>query len=249
MENLKFRIHCDTNQGMRRGNNEDCVVADESHSIIVLADGMGGHKAGEIASSLAANSVLHNLRYWLSKFNEKTITQNLKKAIIRYVNQANNKVYLESLLDYQKNGMGTTIVIAVIRKNKLTFAHVGDSRAYLFRNGTLTRLTLDHTKAQAQLSGGMITPEQLDKSPHRHFLTRAVGITERIELDIQQIALTKTDKILICSDGLTDMLSDKDIGEVLAKALTLEDSVAELIQAANAAGGLDNISIALSGII
>lgn len=95
----------------------------------------------------------------------------------------------------------------------------------------------------------MITPEQLDKSPHRHFLTRAVGITERIELDIQQIALTKTDKILICSDGLTDMLSDKDIGEVLAKALTLEDSVAELIQAANAAGGLDNISIALSGII
>ena len=230
---------------MRRGNNEDCVVADELHSIIVLADGMGGHKAGEIASKLAANSVLQNLIYWLERCTEHTISRNLKKVVIRFIHKANNKIYLESLLDYEKYGMGTTIVVAVARKNKLIFAHVGDSRAYLLRNESLIRLTVDHSRAQEQINNGVITLEQSAKSPLRNFLTRALGTSKQVQVEVQQIALKTDDKILLCSDGLTDMLTDRDIEKILNKALTLEKSVTELIKYANAAGGLDNISVAL----
>jgi serine/threonine protein phosphatase PrpC len=243
---MHFRIHSDTNTGKRRENNEDSVIVDKSYSLIVLADGMGGHKAGEIASKMATDSVMGNLRGWIKKCKEQTISRNLRSAVVRFINQANNQIHLESLINYEKNGMGTTIVVAVIRKGKLTLAHVGDSRAYLFRNNILERLTIDHTKAQEQMSNRIITLDQAIKSPFRHYLTRAVGNTEQIEVDIQQVLLSKGDKILICSDGLTDMLSDQEIKEILSCDLALEESVAQLIRHANNAGGLDNISVALA---
>ena len=249
MNSLHFNIHCDSHTGIRRSNNEDCVVVDESHSLIVLADGMGGHKAGEVASDMAANGVMKNLGHWLEKSRETTISRNLKKAITRFINQANSLIYQESLLDYEKRGMGTTIVVAVVRKNKLTIAHVGDSRAYLLRDGRLIQLTEDHTKVQDQIRNGTITFEQSSRSPLRHVLTRAVGVMDFVEVDIQEIILLDKDKILLCSDGLTDMLSDQEISKVLSKNLTLKLSVATLIKCANDAGGYDNISLALVGTI
>ena len=221
------------------------MVADEVHSLLILADGMGGHKAGEMASRLAVDSVLQSLQDWLGKCTEQTISRNLKKAVIRFVHKANNQIYLESLLDYEKYGMGTTIVVAVVRKNKLTFAHVGDSRAYLLRDKSLIRLTVDHSRVQEQINNGIITLEQSVKSPLRNFLTRALGTSKEVQVDAQQIVLNRDDKILLCSDGLTDMLNDHDIEKTLNKGLTLEKSITELINGANAAGGLDNISVAL----
>ena len=192
---MQFRIHSDTNTGKRRENNEDSVLVDKSYSLIVLADGMGGHKAGEIASKMATDSVMGNLRGWIKKCEEQTISRNLKGAIVRFINQANSQIYRESLLNYDKEGMGTTLVVAVKRNNKLTIAHVGDSRAYLHRNSKLMRLTIDHTKAQEQYNSGVITAEQALKLPTRNYLTRAVGIAEQLEVEIAQIFLNKNDKI------------------------------------------------------
>jgi len=247
MNSFQFNIQCDSHTGMQRTNNEDCVVADSPHSLVVLDDGMGGHKAGEVASAMAANDVLNNLRNWLEKSRETTISRNLKKAITRFISQANSLIYQESLLDYEKRGMGTTIVVAVVRKNKLTIAHVGDSRAYLFRDGKLIRLTEDHTKVQDQIRSGMITFEASSKSPLRHVLTRSVGVLDHVEVDVQEINLFAKDKILLCSDGLTDMLSEREITEILSTELKLSKSVGKLIKCANDAGGLDNISLALVG--
>lgn len=247
MNSLQFNIQCDSHTGMQRTNNEDCVVAYSPHSLVVLADGMGGHKAGEVASAMAANDVLNNLRNWLEKSRETTISRNLKKAITRFISQANSLIYQESLLDYEKRGMGTTIVVAVVRKNKLTIAHVGDSRAYLLRDGKLLRLTEDHTKVQDQIRNGMLTIEESVKSPLRHVLTRAVGVLDQIDVDVQEVILSSSDKILICSDGLTDMVSEQEIKKILSTELKLEKSVAELIKCANDAGGIDNITLALMG--
>ena len=247
MNSLHFNIHCDSHTGIRRPNNEDCVVVDESHSLIVLADGMGGHKAGEVASAMAANGVMKNLRHWLEKSRETTISKNLKKAITRFINHASNLIYHESLLDYEKRGMGTTIVVAVVRKKKLTIAHVGDSRAYLLRDGKLIRLTEDHTKVQDQIRSGIITFEQSYKSPLRHVLTRAVGVMDYVEVDIQEIIVSEEDKVLLCTDGLTDMLSDQEITKILNTEITLDKSVEKLIKCANDAGGNDNITLAVLG--
>jgi serine/threonine protein phosphatase PrpC len=247
MKNNQIKIFWETDVGLRRLNNEDCIAVDREHFLIVLADGMGGHKAGEVASHMAANSVLKMLRDWLEKVSEKTVSRNLKKATVRFINKANYDIYRNSLSDYEKKGMGTTLVVGVFRKGVLTVAHVGDSRAYLFRNGRLQRLTDDHTKAQEQLNMGLITAEEFDKSPHRHLLTRAVGVSESVEVDINQIGLKPGDKILFCSDGLTDMLSENYINDILMKDLELELSIGELIRLANDAGGLDNISLVLAG--
>ena len=154
-------------------------------------------------------------------------------------------IYQESLLDYEKRGMGTTIVVAVVRMNKLTIAHVGDSRAYLLRDGKLLRLTEDHTKVQDQIRSGMITVEESTKSPLRHVLTRAVGVLEHIEVDVREIIVSVSDKMLICSDGLTDMVSEQEIKKILSSNFKLEKSVAELIKCANDAGGIDNVTLAL----
>lgn len=143
--------------------------------------------------------------------------------------------------------MGTTIVVAVVRKNKLTLAHVGDSRAYLFRSGKLIRLTEDHTKVQDQIRSGMITFEQSNKSPLRHVLTRAVGVMEYVDVDVQEIIVSDEDKVLLCSDGLTDMLSEQEITQILTTEMKLDESVAKLIKCANDAGGLDNITLAVLG--
>jgi serine/threonine protein phosphatase PrpC len=247
MNSWHFNIHCDSHTGIRRSNNEDCVVADESHSLIVLADGMGGHKAGEVASAMAANGVMKNLGHWLEKSRETTISRNLKKAITRFINEANSLIYQESLLDYEKRGMGTTIVVAVLRKNKLTIAHVGDSRAYLLRDEKLIQLTEDHTKVREQIRSGMITFEKSSKSPLRHVLTRAVGVMDYVEVDIQEIIISDEDKVLLCSDGLTDMLSEQEITKILNTEITLDKSVSKLIKCANDAGGIDNITLALTG--
>ena len=247
MNTLQFSIHSGSHTGVRRTNNEDFVVSDGSHSLVVLADGMGGHKAGEVASAMAANGVMNNLRNWLEKSRETTISRNLKQAIARFISQANCLIYQESLLDYEKRGMGTTIVVAVVRNNKLTIAHVGDSRAYLLRDGKLLRLTEDHTKVQDQIRSGMITFEQSNKSPLRHVLTRAVGVMEYVDVDVQEIIVSDEDKVLLCSDGLTDMLSEHEITQILTTDMTLDKSVAKLIKCANDAGGLDNITLAVLG--
>jgi len=247
MNTLIFNIYCESHTGMLRTNNEDCVVADGSHTLVVLADGMGGHKAGEVASAMAANGVLNNVRNWLEKCRERTISRNLKKAVTRFISQANSLIYQESLLDFEKRGMGTTIVVAVVRKNKLTIAHVGDSRAYLFRDGKIIRLTEDHTKVQDQIQSGLITFEASSKSPLRNVLTRSVGVLDHVEVDVHEINLVAKDKILLCSDGLTDMLSEQEIAKILSTELTLDKSVGKLIKYANDAGGLDNISLALVG--
>ena len=132
-----FKICCKSDVGRMRSNNEDAVLVNEAFAVMVLADGMGGHLAGEVASHLATNHIGQNILQWLAQYKEKTISKNLKKAISRFVNQASTVIFNQSYANYEQRGMGTTVVVAVLHKSRMTIGHVGDSRAYWFREGQL----------------------------------------------------------------------------------------------------------------
>ncbi len=240
-----YKIYSASDVGRYRVNNEDSVLVDERLSIVVLADGMGGHNAGEVASELATTSIMQKLSAWIEKSKSQTIARGLKKAIDRFINEANEIIYRDSLANFDRSGMGTTVVVGVFRERKLTIAHVGDSRVYLLRQGRLSLLTKDHSKLQEQIDNGLITLELAAVSKNRNLLTRAVGTSFHVDPECCQIQLEINDRILICSDGLTDMLPDSVIKDILTKDEPLSDLCAHFIQSANQSGGKDNISVVL----
>jgi serine/threonine protein phosphatase PrpC len=240
-----YKIHSATDVGRARGNNEDAVLVNERLSIVVLADGMGGQNAGEVASELATICIMQKLSSWIEKSKDRTITTNLKKAIEKCIDETNEIIYRDSLANSARRGMGTTVVVGIFRKRKLTIAHVGDSRAYLLRQGKLSVLTRDHSKIQEQIDSGLISVEQASISKDRNFLTRAVGTSLHVSPDFCEIQLNLNDRILICSDGLSDMLSESVIQNILIKEEPLSEVCNELIKIANLAGGKDNISLVL----
>jgi serine/threonine protein phosphatase PrpC len=244
-----YKINCATDIGRFRENNEDSVLVDERLSIVVLADGMGGHNAGEVASELTTTNLIHKLSDWLETSKNQTIAKNIKKAIGRFINQTSEVIYCNSLENFHRRGMGATVVVGVFRERKLTIAHVGDSRAYLLRRGELKLLTRDHSKIQEKIDEGIITPEQALVSIDRNVLTRAVGTSPFVDADYCQFQLEVNDRVLICSDGLSDMLSESVIKEILIKDESPSSLCAYFIHRANQAGGKDNISLALCFVV
>ena len=235
-----------TDTGRARRNNEDSVALDEAGRIAVLADGMGGYNAGEVASGMASERVRGELATRLKSLGASPADSEIRTALLDAVDSANREVYEAAMSHPEYAGMGTTLVVALYRGDRLWLGHIGDSRAYRFRNGHLEQLTRDHSLLQEQIDAGLITAEQAAYSMHKNLVTRAVGVDELVDLEIHDHPVEPGDLLLMCSDGLSDMLGDEQIGQLLRSNDSLPAVGAMLVQAANAAGGRDNIAVILA---
>lgn len=236
-----MNVYYDTNKGLMRENNEDNLIVEETdrYNLFAVADGMGGHKAGEVASSIAIDII----RECFKKSCEQENFQ-APSFIINSVQSANDKIREEALNKEECAGMGTTITMAVIDLglNIAYIGNVGDSRAYILKNNEIEQITDDHTYVNELLKEGKITKGEAKHHPKRNVITRAVGSEEYVHADIFEIELFENDVILLCTDGLTTHLSDEKIRDTLMEYGSSE-SVQKLIKLANDNGGTDNITI------
>jgi protein phosphatase len=245
-EPLTYAMHAQTDPGRVRRNNEDALAFDATLGLCVLADGMGGANAGELASSMAVAVLQSTLTLWLSRGGLQAGAEALRQAMRDAVAQANRDVLRESRAHAEHAGMGTTLVLAVFAGDSLQLGHIGDSRCYRWRRGALVQLTKDHSYVQAQVDAGRLTPAQAERSAKRHLVTRALGVTPQVELELHAHRVEAGDVYLMCSDGLSDMVSDAELAGILASAEPLARQVGRLVDAANARGGGDNITVLLA---
>ncbi|HRD84442.1 MAG TPA: Stp1/IreP family PP2C-type Ser/Thr phosphatase [Rubrivivax sp.] len=242
---LSLELSAAVDAGRARSNNEDSVALDEAVALAVLADGMGGYNAGEVASGMATSFIRSELGRWLREAQNQASDAEVRRAMDICVDNANRAIFNAANSNPQYAGMGTTLVVAVFRDNRLMVGHVGDSRAYRLRAGRLQQITRDHSLLQEQIDAGLITPEQAAFSANKNLVTRAVGVEDTVLLETHQHDVVPGDLYLLCSDGLSDMLDDAAIGELMAAHESLETGCQALIRAANEAGGKDNISVVL----
>jgi serine/threonine protein phosphatase PrpC len=222
-----------TDTGRQRRDNEDNAFA--RAPVFVVADGMGGAQAGEVASRLAVEAFQ----------NELPESGTPEERLAECVRAANRTIYEMSRSEHERAGMGTTLTAAYLDGDDLAIAHVGDSRAYLFRDQTLTRLTEDHSLVEELVRRGKLTEEQAAEHPQRSIITRALGPEPDVEVDTWRYPVRPGDVLLLCSDGLTSMISEEQIAQILSSAPSLERAAQRLIAAANEAGGRDNITVVL----
>ena len=244
---MEFEYIALTDVGRHRANNEDAVRVDAAHGIAVVADGMGGYNAGEVASALAVDLIAGELARWLQQAAKVASTHDVRRAMEICVDNANRAIFDAANTHEAYAGMGTTLVMTVLHGDTLVVGHVGDSRGYRWRAGALTQLTRDHSLLQEQIDIGLITAEEAAVSGNRNLVTRALGVEDTVLLDLQDMSVQAGDVYLLCSDGLNEMVADGDIATVLAGAETLEAKARRLIDMANDAGGRDNISVLLIG--
>src|SRR5438046_2084395 len=245
---MSFEFHSATDTGRARNNNEDSVAVDEPTALVVLADGMGGYNAGEVASTMATSFIKTELGRWLHEAAGHATDTEVRRAMDICVDNANRAIFNAANSNPQYAGMGTTLVVAVFRESRLLLGHVGDSRAYRWRAGRLSQITRDHSLLQEQIDAGLITAEQAAFSANKNLVTRAVGVEDTVLLETHLHDLMPGDVYLLCSDGLSDMLYDESISQLLQACDPLEDAAGALIDAANDAGGKDNISVILARV-
>jgi protein phosphatase len=237
---MKLKWGATTDVGMVRQQNEDAFHAEEN--LYIVADGMGGHNAGEVASALAVSTVRSGARMGI-----RTADQ-----FRELVQQANTAIYTASLDDSTQSGMGTTFTgVAVIpgEEPRILIANVGDSRTYLFRSGALTRLSVDHSYVQELVNEGIITPEEARVHPRRNIVTRAMGIDRSVQVDVFSHLVRTGDRLVLCSDGLVDEVADIDIARVLTEHSHPQDTAEALVLVANANGGRDNTTVIVLDIL
>jgi PPM family protein phosphatase len=244
MMSYEFCTH--TDPGLMRENNEDAVTFDGETRLAILADGMGGYNAGEIASNMAATFIKTELARWLAEAGKLAGGKEVRRAMEICVDNANRSVFNAANANMQYAGMGTTLVMAVFQDDKVVVGHVGDSRCYRYRAGALLQVTRDHSLLQEQIDAGLISSEEAAVSVNRNLVTRALGVEDIVELETHEHTLETNDIYLLCSDGLTDMVDDVQIASILATDDALEQRARQLIEAANANGGRDNISVLLA---
>jgi len=242
---LTIELSAAVDPGRARSNNEDSVALDNDVALAVLADGMGGYNAGEVASNMATSFIRTELGRWLREAQTHASDGEVRRAMDICVDNANRAIFNAANSNPQYAGMGTTLVVAVIRDSHLLVGHVGDSRAYRLRGGRLQQITRDHSLLQEQIDAGLITPEQAAFSANKNLVTRAVGVEDTVLLETHQHDVQPGDVYLLCSDGLSDMLDDASIGQLLLANESLTVACQALIDAANDAGGKDNISVVL----
>jgi protein phosphatase len=241
-----IELHAALDTGRARSNNEDAVALDPEVGLAVLADGMGGYNAGEVAAQMATGFVRDELGRWLRQAGAQASYAEVRRAMDICVDNANRAIFNAAHANPQYSGMGTTLVVAVFRGERLLLGHVGDSRGYRLRGGRLQRITRDHSLLQEQIDAGLITPEQAAFSLHKNLVTRAVGVEDTVLLETHEHDLQGGDLVLLCSDGLSDMVDDGGIALLLQAHAALSDGADALISAANEAGGRDNISVVLA---
>ena len=242
---MDFEYSSLSDVGRQRANNEDAVLVDAERGIVVLADGMGGYNAGEVASALAVDMVVRELRGWLDLAVDRASVRDVRRAMEICVDLANRQIFEAANTHAAYSGMGTTLVMAVLHGDILIAGHVGDSRLYRWRGGVLQQITRDHSLLQEQLDIGLITPEEAEHSGNRNLVTRALGVEDTVLLDVREVPVLPGDLFLLCSDGLNDMLTDEDIAATLASGLSLSVLAVRLVEEANERGGRDNVTVAL----
>jgi PPM family protein phosphatase len=245
---LTITLHAAVDPGRARSNNEDSVDIDADVSLAVLADGMGGYNAGEVASSMATGFIRTELGRWLREASSQASDAEVRRAMDICVDNANRAIFNAANSNPQYAGMGTTLVVAVFREGRLLLGHVGDSRCYRLRAGRLQQITRDHSLLQEQIDAGLITAEQAAFSANKNLVTRAVGVEDTVLLETHQHDILPGDIYLLCSDGLSDMVDDAGIAQLLLACDSLESGTRALIAAANDAGGKDNISVILGRV-
>ena len=234
-----------THPGLVRSHNEDAVAADAQSGFAVLADGMGGCNAGEVASRIAVDRVSSSLKAAVDQNHRGQVDDTAAERLLaQHISEANAAVYEAARARSEYSGMGTTLVVAYWHGDRMTVGHVGDSRLYRLREGSLAQLTRDHSLAQDQIDDGLLSPAQARYSSQRNVVTRAVGIEAQVKADLRSFAVAPGDLYMLCSDGLTDMLTDEEIQQALESAgPELRGAADILLQQANAGGGRDNISV------
>jgi len=250
-----IEIASHTDPGMVRSNNEDSIASVPESGLAVLADGMGGYNAGEVASGMATTVLTTELRQWLAEHEPQEVDpQTGQKVALKVLQQqiakANTSIYQASQSQPQYAGMGTTLVVALFYDNKVMVAHIGDSRLYRMRGDEFKQVSKDHSLLQEQIDAGMLTKEQAKLSTNKNLVTKALGIDPAVEPEIHEYDAQPGDIYLMCSDGLSDMVSDDDIGMTLqALGANLNLAVQQLVQMANDNGGRDNVSVILIKIL
>lgn len=240
-----------THVGRVRGNNEDNYKVVPTLNLYVLSDGIGGQASGEVASAMAVETIVtHCMEFSTSpppyKRDEvQSAISNRTNELARAAYLANRAVYETSVHDPRFQGMGATVVAAWIEGHRLSLVHVGDSRAYVLRGGLLERLTSDHTLVAEQVRRGLITLEQAQTNPLRRILIRSLGVHEEVEIDIHEHELRAGDILLLCSDGLTGMVPESEITDVLLQGSDAQSAADRLVTSANEHGGDDNVTVIL----
>ena len=231
-----------TETGLVRKQNEDnfCICPDIG--LFAIADGMGGHQAGEIASRLATQKLADFIRTYLEFYSDQ------ETLLTKGMQEINHQIYLISQQNKRYQGMGTTLTAALIQNNHLYLAHIGDSRLYLLRQEQIKQLTEDHTVVQNLVTSGTITADQARTHPKRHILTRALGIDSNVKAEISKINLKAQDKILLCTDGLTNYVTPEEIHHLVNNAAEVKQAVHNLTEMALERGGADNITVILVAV-
>ena len=246
----KLEIIGISDPGVSRDRNEDAYILLADKGIAILADGMGGHQAGEVASAMAVDIIgrhLHAALCLAPAAGSLDATPVEVHALHAAVQLANHAIFEAAQSKPEYNGMGTTIVIAVFQANVLYVAHVGDSRLYRFRAGVLQQITEDHSMVQELLKRGLISPEEARTSANKNLVTRALGVDPSVTADINIQTFLKDDLYLLCSDGLSDVLADTDIERVMQQYGKNPQETSQLmVKEANARGGPDNITVILA---
>ncbi len=235
-----MKIFGQTDKGLKRNDNQDYFeyhLLNDTTAFAVLCDGMGGANAGNVASSIAVKTVC---RYIKSSYQPNLSSMAIENLLRSAVLSANAEIYKESLKSPDYKGMGTTIVVAFIKNSVMYVLHVGDSRAYIMSNGSLKQLTVDHSMVQSLVDSGQITQEEARVHPKKNIITRALGVNESVAADIDIYDLSDDSVVLLCSDGLSNFMSEDSVKKEL---MLIDDSITQrLINGANDGGGGDNIT-------
>jgi PPM family protein phosphatase len=243
-----------TDVGRKRKHNEDAFALDVNEGLFIVADGMGGHAAGEVASKITVETIGEFIAAtrqkeeatWPFKYNHELDFNSNRLAVA--IEKANERVMAAVAAQPWLKGMGTTVVAGLLNEKILSLAHVGDSRAYLFRDGQLSRLTDDHSWVHEQVTAGILTEEEAKTHPLKNVVTRALGGGPSVSPDLQELVFSPGDRFLFCSDGLTTMVSDEEIHDAAATIKETQKVCRHLVDLANEKGGVDNITVVLVDI-
>ena len=243
---MNYQFCLRTDPGLARDNNEDSIALDDATRLAILADGMGGYNAGEVASGMATTFIKSELGRWLAQAGRQANAREVRRAMEICVDNANRSIFNAANSNPQYSGMGTTLVMGVFQDFRLMLGHIGDSRCYRLRGMEFTQISKDHSLLQEQMDAGLITPEQAAISSNKNLVTRALGVEDAVLLEVNEYKVEPGDLYLMCSDGLSDMVDDVGITHILQTQAQLDQKAAELVDAANANGGRDNISVLLA---
>jgi len=243
---LKLAIHGLSDVGLSRDHNEDSIRWDHEMGLVMLADGMGGHNAGEVASDMAVTAIHDALIDVLTPEMLETKVIKCEDAVRESVVYANEEIFEQSQERPECAGMGTTLVLTLFHENQITWANVGDSRIYRIRNAEISQITQDHSLVQEMVDNGYLSEEEALTSTSRNLITRALGIAPEVEVDVTSEELDEDDVFLLCSDGLSDLVSDDEIlSTTLEYRSDLDEASKKLVEIANDHGGTDNVSVIL----